>query len=70
MRADADPRPLSHENPGDHGRAALQGGAVFLREGVHPIALAIDGADDLPPCTVQDRDDDLRAGAPVVKRGS
>ena len=62
MRADAGPRPLSHENPGDHGRAALQGGAIFLREGVHPIALDIDGADDLPPCTVQDRDYDLRAG--------
>jgi hypothetical protein len=70
MRADADPRPLSHENPGDHGHAALQGGAVFLREGVRPIAFDIDGADDLPPCTVQVKDYDLRAGAPVVKRGS
>ena len=48
MPADAGPRPLSHENPGDHGRAALQDGTVFLREDVHPIALDIDGADDLP----------------------
>jgi hypothetical protein len=52
-------RPLFLEKRGDGGRAALQGGAVFLREGVHLLAFDVDGAHDLPPCAIRDRDDDL-----------
>src|SRR5215213_7418318 len=62
MRSDGGPWPLSPEKPGNRGRAALQGGAVFLREGTHPLALDVDGAHDLPPRRVQDGDYDLRAG--------
>jgi hypothetical protein len=52
-------RRLFLEKRSDGRRAALQGDAVFLREGVHLLALDVDGAHDLPACSIRDRDDDL-----------
>src|SRR5918999_4164504 len=43
--------PLLFEELGGGGRAMLQNGEVFLREGVHLLALDVDGAHDLPSCT-------------------